>query len=265
MDLIFLLFYIIVFIFGLAVGSFLNSLIYRLENEKKLSGRSVCPYCAHKLSWCDLVPVFSFLFLVGQCRYCQKKISWQYPVVEISTGLMFLFIFTFLNSQLPTYNLNYFVNLAFLFYIASSLLVIFVYDLKHSLIPDAILFWAIGLTVVYQLLTNHRFFLFNSLWVGLAASAFFAVIFFISRGAWMGFGDVKLAVLLGFILGFPNVLLGVFLAFLFGAIIGGGLIILGKKKLKSQMPFAPFLIAGTFVPMFWGKAIIYWYISLFAF
>jgi len=281
----YVIFYIFIFLLGLIVGSFLNCVIHRLEKEEKLNGRSYCPHCKHTLVWIDLIPVFSFLFLKGKCRYCHKKISWQYPLVELTTGLVFLLILKF---QLPHFELSifYFLISIFSFYIASSLIVIFVYDLKHYIIPDKILFPAIAITFLYQLITNYEFLVLNSLWAGLAASVFFCLIFTLSGGKWMGFGDCKIAILLGLILGFPNILVGLFLAFFFGAIIGVGLIYLNKRKLtplevseswwksrknklltglKSEVPFAPFLITGTFTALFWGNEIINWYMSLLVF
>ena len=245
---LFLILDIFVFIFGLCIGSFLNCFIYRLEQKKSLSGRSFCPHCKHTLSWLDLIPVFSFLFLGGKCRYCKKKISWQYPLVEIATGIIFLLIFKFLNF----YN---FLNLFFLFYVAAVLIIIFIYDLKHYLIPDKVLFPAIIIALVYRIFGNFSL-LENYLLAALIASGFFLFFFLVSKGRWMGFGDVKLAVLLGLLLGFPNILAGLFLAFFFGAIIGLILMVLKKKGLKSEIPFGPFLIAGTFIALFWGSEII---------
>lgn len=290
------------FIFGLIIGSFLNCVIYRLEKEEKLTGRSYCPHCKYTLRWQDLIPVFSFLFLRGKCKYCAKKISWQYPLVEISTALVFLIIFNYqffrlrqgfggqaIFNEFSTFN---FINLFFLFYIASVLIVIFVYDLKYYLIPDNVLFPAIIITFIYRILdfsyldlignwkleSNLRESLLaqgnfatisNFLLAAFIASAFFLSIYLVSRGKWMGFGDCKLAILLGLILGFPNILVGLFLSFFLGAIIGVGLMIFNpstssgrvKKGLKSQIPFAPFLITGTFLAMFFSDRIIQLYLK----
>jgi|SRR3989344_1325387 len=258
-----------VFIFGLCIGSFLNCVIYRLslddsslwKNLGGLQNRSYCPHCKHPLMWLDLIPVFSFLFLKSKCRYCAQKISIQYPIIEILTGLIFLLIFIFNppagGSIINQFIIYQFINLFFLFYIASVLIVIFVYDLKYYLIPDKILFPAIAVAFAYRLF--HFPSIINYLGAVLIAFTFFGVIYLISRGRWMGFGDVKLAVLLGLLLGFPVILAGLFLSFFFGAIIGLGLILFGKKGLKSQVPFAPFLIIGTFVALFWGEKIINWY------
>jgi len=159
------------------------------------------------------------------------------------------------------------------------LIIIFIYDLKHYLIPDKVLFPAIAITIFYRLfeffnfklISNFKFQisnsgeLFNYIMAAVVASGFFGIIFLVSGGRWMGFGDVKLAILMGLLLGLPNVLAALFVAFFFGAIISIVLIIFGKKGLKSEIPFGPFLIVGTFMAMFWGKEIIEWYWRLFLF
>jgi len=266
---------VFIFIFGLCIGSFLNCVIYRLERKEKLAGRSHCTQCQNTLAWTDLFPVFSFLCLWGKCRYCKGKISWQYPIVEISTALIFLLIY---NLQFTIYNnfsIFQFFNLAFLLYIASALTIIFVYDLKYYIIPDKVLFPAIGITFFYRLFENMNFVNWN-LEIGnfapigryflaaIIASGFFLFIFLFSRGCWMGLGDVKLAILMGFLLGLPNVLVALFLAFFSGAIIGTIMMIFRKKNLKSEIPFGPFLITGTFIAIFWGTQMVQWYMRLFS-
>jgi len=242
---------ILIFIFGLVVGSFLNCLIYRLEvGEGFLKGRSFCPYCRHILSWQDLIPLLSFLILRGKCRYCQKSISWQYPLVEIATGLLFLSIFNF---QFSIFNLI----------IACFLIIIFVYDLKHYIIPDKIIYPAIVIVLIYNFLRSDLLGRSDLLLSAFGAATFFLAIVLVSRGKWMGIGDIKLAFLMGLFLGFPNILVALFLAFSIGAIIGLGLIVSGKKTLKSEVPFGPFLVTGTFIALFFGGQIIHWYLNLF--
>ncbi|PIZ88011.1 MAG: prepilin peptidase [Candidatus Nealsonbacteria bacterium CG_4_10_14_0_2_um_filter_39_15] len=269
------LFYLAIPLFGLVMGSFLNCIIYRLQTgESFLKGRSFCPHCRHALSWQDLIPVFSFLILKGKCRYCQKPISWQYPLVELATGIIFLLI---------VWNLEFGICLEFgiwnlLFYLLIScfLIIIFVYDLKHYIIPDAVIYPAIAIAFLYQLFRMLNFVNWNlfGIWnvesgilrpisSAFLASLFFLAIVFLSQGKWMGLGDVKLAFLMGLFLGFPNILVALFLAFFIGAIIGIGLIISGKRTLKSEVPFGPFLITGTFIALFWGNQITNWYLSLF--
>jgi len=254
MNLFLIFSYIFVFIFGLCIGSFLNCIIYRLETKKSLEGRSFCPKCKKQLVWNDLIPVFSFLSLKGKCRYCQKKISCQYPLIEILTGLVFLLIF----NQLQFSNL---IGLLFLFYIVSSLIIIFVYDLKHYEIPDKVLIPAIIVALIYCIVFNFSGALNNLLAAFLAFSFFFSIFWF-SKGKWMGFGDVKFAILIGLLLGTLNTLLALFLAFFFGAIIGIILMISEKKGLKSEIPFGPFLVSGTILALIWGPKIINWYLNL---
>jgi prepilin signal peptidase PulO-like enzyme (type II secretory pathway) len=256
---------------GLFAGSALNCIIYRLKTgENFWWGRSFCPKCRHVLKWYDLVPVFSFLALKGKCRYCREKISWQYPIVETSTGLIFLLISNFSaqggpasGGQFPISNFYELMTTLYLLLISCLLIIIFVYDLKHYLIPDKILFPAIGIVFLYNLILNSKFLIFNSLFSALGAMAFFLLIFLVSRGRWMGFGDVKLVFFMGLFLGYPNILVALFLAFFFGAIIGIGLILARKKNFKSEVPFGPFLIIGTFLALFWGEKLINWYLNLF--
>jgi len=261
-----LFFYLIIFIFGLAIGSFLNCVICRLEKrESFLRGRSRCPHCQKELSWKDLVPLFSFLILRRRCRYCRQKISPQYPLMELATGILFVFI-AILNFQLTAYN---FLNACFLSFISCFLIIIFVYDLKHYIIPDKVIYpailvsgiWYFVLGIFLNLYTRYE--ILNTIYSAVGAAAFFFSIVLISKGSWMGAGDIKLAFFMGLILGFPNILVALFLAFFLGAIIGIGLIVSGKKTLRSEVPFGPFLVTGTFLALFFGENIIQWYSHFF--
>ncbi len=251
------MFSIFIFLFGLSVGSFLNCVIYRLALPK---GRSFCPHCKHKLSWQDLIPVFSFLILRGKCRYCKKPISPQYPLVEIATAILFVLIFWILDFELG-------LTFGFWILISCFLIIIFVYDLKHFIIPDKVIYPAIIIALIFnfQFLIFNQFSIFNSLILSaIGASAFFLLIVLISRGKWMGIGDIKLAFLMGLFLGFPYILVALFFSFLIGAIIGIGLVLAKRKTLKSEVPFGPFLVTGTFIALFWGQKIIQWYLNLFS-
>lgn len=246
-----------VFVFGLMIGSFLNALIYRLEEgESVLHGRSYCPRCKHPLAWYDLIPLLSFVALRGRCRYCAKPISPQYPLVELTTGLLFLFVYNLVGLSL---------NGAYLWAIASLLTVIFAYDLKYFLIPDKVVYLAIGLALVYQILVGvgNVEALLGATISALSASVFFLAIYLVSKGRWMGFGDVKLAFFMGAFLGWPDIVVALFFAFALGAVVGLLLITLKKKGLKSEVPFAPFLIMGTAIAFFFGSAIVHWYLGLF--
>lgn len=265
---------ITIFVFGLITGSFLNCVIYRLEEEKSfLKGRSFCPHCKHTLSWQDLIPVLSLLILKGKCRYCRKPISWQYPLVELATGLIFVSIYNLPAVFTQQFSLLYqglggqaIFNFIYCLTISSFLIIIFVYDLKHYIIPDKVIYPAIVIAFIYNLLRLNlepgRFSL-GVFWAALAAAGFFAAIVLISKGKWMGIGDIKLAALMGLILGSPGILVALLSAFFIGAVAGLGLIAAGKKKLSSEVPFGPFLVTGTFIALFWGERIIAWYSNFF--
>ncbi len=262
-------FYLFVFVIGLIIGSFLNCVIFRLKTGQGfLKGQSCCPFCHHVLSWFDLVPVISFIALRRRCRYCQKKISWQYPLVELSSGILFVLALRFNAYDLPAL-LYYLVIICFL-------IIIFVYDLKHYIIPDKVIYPAIGLTFLYQLfgiwdfgkqpfgespLATGDLFRIADLGLGILPAFFLLAIILFSRGQWMGLGDFKLAIFMGLFLGWPYILIALFLAFFIGAIIGITLVIFKAKKLKNKVAFAPFLIIGTFGAFIWGEKIINWYLN----
>jgi len=261
---------ILIFIFGLIVGSFLNSIIYRLQTgESFLFKRSFCPHCKHRLGWQDLIPLLSFLILRGKCRYCSQKISLEYPLVELATGIIFLSIFNFqFHYTSPSILLPSAGPFIYNLLIACFLIIIFVYDLKHYIIPDKIIYPAIGIALLYNIFYSYfvlhsTYYILYSIYPAIGAAAFFLAIVLVSRGKWMGVGDIKLAFFIGLFLGWPNILVALFLAFFIGAIIGVGLIATGKKTLKSEVPFGPFLVTGTFMAMFWGQNIINWYLNFF--
>lgn len=255
------LFGIFFFLIGLVVGSFLNSVIYRIRTgESIVFPGSHCVYCSHKLSWKDLVPVLSFIFLKGKCRYCKKPLSWQYPLVELSMGLIFFFTFKYFGFVSG----NNFLYLLYVLFCFSSLIVIFVYDLKHFIIPDKVVFPIITISFLWNL---QLYFAGESevLWnffAALLSAFFFFSLWFFSKGKWLGFGDVKLVLFMGLFLGFPEILPALFLASLIGAIIGLGLVVFKKKKMSSEIPFGPFLVFGTIVSFFFGSNIINWYFNL---
>lgn len=256
---------IIFFILGLFAGSFVNCVVYRIENNKSfVKERSFCPKCGKTLNWIDLIPVLGFLILRGKCRYCNQKISIHYPIIEIIVGI--LFVLFYFNIP-PVFLISNIIEVALSLIIFTLLVIIFIYDFKHFIIPNIIVYPAI----VFSLLRLFFLFPLNSLFLksispyllsGLGAALFFLSIFLISRGKWIGFGDVKLGLLMGLFLGFPNILLAFFLSFFFGGIIGVIMIILRLKEMKSEVPFAPFLIFGLFLSYFWGERIIDWYLRL---
>ncbi len=290
---------IIIFIFGSAVGSFLNVIICRLATgEGMVKNRSHCPKCGQVLRWYELIPIVSFFILRGRCRACREKISWQYPLVEAATGLLFVAVFQLVSLSVYQFGdlglgvlplggdstglisgltLKGGLQIGYYWFIISCLIIIFVYDLRHYIIPDKVLWPAIGAAIVYQLILAFDFASLRSgnnlfpelvegvktfypyLLAALVAAAFFLFLVLITRGRGMGLGDVKLVFLMGLVLGWPSILLALFLAFCLGALVGVGLIILGRKTMKSQIPFGPFLILGTLAALFWGQQIIGFY------
>lgn len=245
-----LVFDILFFVFGTIIGSFLNVVICRLSiGESIAENRSYCPLCKKKLVWYELIPIISFIVQKGKCRACKKKISLQYPLVEIFTGLIFVLIF---NAQYSIF------DTCFLLLISCFLIILFVYDLKYYLVSDKIVYPAIIIAFLYQL----QFSIFNYLSAAVIAGGFFLVIILISKGKWMGMGDVKIGILMGLILGLPKVFVALFLAFLIGALVSILLMALKKKTLKSEIPFGPFLTAATLLAVFWGDKLLNWYFGL---
>lgn len=259
---------LLLFLFGLIIGSFLNVVVLRGETDENIGGRSHCPRCRVQIAWHDNIPLLSFLFLRGQCRHCQGKISWQYPLVEFGTGavfavlgLAFLSMVTVDEALYPVMLLTGDIVLgeAFLFLglfllLASLLIVILVSDLRTMTIP---LVWLGGALIVALVILVGRFFFPETLGMelpswesmllggGVAAALFYALVFF-SHETWMGMGDVWVAAVLGLTVGIEFLLFALTLSFLLGAVVGLVLLGSGKKDLQSQIPFAPFLILAIF-------------------
>ncbi len=273
---------LIIFLIGLFVGSFLNVISDRVvRNEAIFFGRSHCDTCKHKLAPKDLVPLLSFIFIKGKCRYCKTKLSVYYPTAEILTGLVFVLAY-FTKSVLPA--------VVFCAYI-----VLFLTDAKYTLIPNKVVIPAIIFVFGFLLVTNIytlfslrtnlendaigkyllRTDFYNArvaetlkhlgltLFSSLSISLFFIFLIFITKGRGMGGGDVTLGFLIGLFNGFPTNILAIFLGFLFGTIFSLGLILTKQKSIKDTIPFGPFLIVGSVVAYFFGKQLLSWYFGLF--
>jgi prepilin signal peptidase PulO-like enzyme (type II secretory pathway) len=244
--------YILIFIIGLALGSFVNALVYRLyQGQPIILSRSGCPHCRHKLASKDLVPLFSFIILGGRCRYCKKKISFQYPLTELATAIVFVLVYWVLRPDIAA--------IAGSWIIAIFLVIIFLYDLKYYLILDRIALSAIVFALGFNLWCGVSF--WNLLLAMIAGGGFFLVLYLISRGRWIGGGDLRLGVFAGAILGWPGVMLSIFLGYIFGALVATPLLLTGKKSFGSKLPFGTFLSAAIFVWMLWGEIIIDWYLG----
>lgn len=248
--------YIIIFLFGNIIGSFLNVVIYRLNSGKTLGGRSICMSCAKKLSWYELIPVFSFLIQKGRCRSCASRISEQYPIVEILTGVVFVVLANHFLPILSISSTKFVILLVFFAFMFSILIVVSFYDIKHKIIPNKLSYTFIILSFISMFLNTQgtSLTIFDSpSYTALVAGPLFAIVFAliwgISKGNLMGFGDAKLALGIGWMLGMQLGIAGIVLAFWVGAVFGIFLLLVSKKKvgMKTEIPFAPFLVLGTFI------------------
>ncbi len=288
------------FILGTALGSFTKELPDRSLIKQGINGRSYCPKCKQVLYWYDLLPVLSYLFLKGRCRYCQGKIGKEYLFVELLMGVLIAFIF----YQAPYYNLfsnDYFKillfvsDLVFKIFFVIVLISVALTDLKKMIIPDKIILPAIVISVIYFIInlaikviyvyivlnqtligkalissTNYlqrhiimltEPFLYSIL-AGIVIGAFFLSLIIITKGKGMGGGDVKLGAFLGLGLGLPYSLVALMLSFISGSIVGLFFIFTGRKKIGQHIPFGPYLVLGSIVALFWGDRIIEWYLHL---
>jgi len=260
---------ILAFVIGLIFGSFLNVIICRLKTPpgrglfalSSWRSRSHCPECQMQLKWPDLIPILSFVWLRGHCRYCHKKISWQYPVVELLSGLLWLAVFYIFPPDKG--GLWGVLNSVYYIFILSAFLVIAVYDFRWRIIPDKIVYPAIAAALIFNILPPDKGGLWGVLLTAIAAFLFFFLIYFFSKGKAMGLGDAKLAFLIGLFLNPLLVIVAFVLAFVIGAIWGIILMGLGKifphyKKwgMKSQIAFGPFLVLGSFLAFFFSNFII---------
>lgn len=250
-------------LFGLIIGSFLNVYILRLNTGRSTAGRSGCMSCGEKLGWRELIPILSFFALGGRCKSCGSRISNQYWIVELSTALLFVFVWIQGFSTFHT---------SFALVLLSLLVIIATYDIKHTIIPNKVVYAFIALALLSNIpalstatlaeLPLH--FLLVLLSGAIVALPLFAL-WAISRGRWMGLGDVKLTFGFGLMAGIYNGLMSIMLGFILGAVIGLALLY-GPKVIKrmslsptdsrftmsSEIPFAPFLILGFLLVFLFG-------------
>ena len=237
----------LIFLAGLAVGSFLNVLIDRLpKGENIVWGRSRCDYCKKTLRWYELVPIASWVFQGGRCRRCHRRLRLQYPLVEFATGVAYVGTYVAVSG----FGARFFAWLV----IVSAGIVITVTDFRHRIIPDSMLVVS-GVAAIF-LQSAHRSHIPMVLISGAGAAAFFYLLYKLTRGKGMGFGDVKLAGVLGVLLGYPWIIIGVYAAFLTGATYGVILMILGEAGMKSRVAFGPFLLLGGIISLVWGMPIL---------
>jgi prepilin signal peptidase PulO-like enzyme (type II secretory pathway) len=268
-----------VFFFGLIIGSFLNVIILRYGSGKSsVNARSQCLSCGESLSWKELVPVLSFVVQRGRCRHCYARISRQYPIVEIATGGFFAYVYYLLMPYLA-WGTPIFVwslaDLILLWGIVGALIVLVVYDMRHMIIPDIVVYTFTILSALYAVLPAlYMGWEVLSVWdllAGPICAMLFAAMWFFSKGTWMGLGDAKLVLGMGFLLGFSGTVSALLFAFWSGALWGItaiGYTALAQKirllertkkgtiTMKSEVPFGPFLVAGLVAVLLFGFDIL---------
>jgi leader peptidase (prepilin peptidase)/N-methyltransferase len=251
---------IIIFaILGLAVGSFLNVCIDRLpQNKSIVLPPSHCEACQHKLAAKDLIPVFSYLRLRGRCRYCQASIPRRVFWVELATALIF---------ALLCWHYRLSPELGVMIFYACLFIIIFVIDLEHGLILNKVVYP--GMVVALLLALYPWSWLNESMVMRVAYAALgggigfgiFLLIALVSRGG-MGWGDVKLAALIGLATGFPLVFVAIIMGAILGGIVAVALVIAKRRKRRETIPFGPFLALAAMITLLWGSNILDWYLSL---
>lgn len=257
---------VLVFALGASIGSFINVVVYRLPARLSvLWPRSRCPHCLHQLAKHDNVPILGWLWLRGRCRYCQRPISSRYPLVEVTTGILFLAVFWTFNASLLT--LGYWV-------FCSWLLALALIDLDTMTLPNSLTKSGLILGIAFQLVMG--FFLtaswgetINQLMFGVIGAVIGLWLFDLIRiagsivfqQAAMGGGDAKLTAMIGAWLGWKFLLLSGFLACAMGAFVGGGAIALGILNRQQPMPFGPFLALGAVIALFVGDALLSAYLQ----
>lgn len=249
---------IVIFIFGAIIGSFLNVVILRYRSGRTLGGRSACMVCSKTLQWYELIPLGSFFTQGGKCTKCKTHISWQYPFVEAITGLLFVALyyrFAYLISGTP---LLFAILFGYFAFLISVLIVLSVYDIKHKILPDQLVILFASVTFIGMFFLKGDAIIlhipsYTQFLAGIILPAPFSLIWLLSKGKWMGLGDAKLMIGIGFLLGLSSGAAAIMLSFWVGAIISVIAVIFGsclrknRVTLKSAIPFGPFLAIGTVI------------------
>lgn len=248
------------FLFGTVIGSFLNAVLWRLRTgEGFVRGRSYCPCCRHQLAPQDLIPVMSYLLLRGKCRYCKAGIHPSYLAVELSTGALFALFAAqaFGGGPLDGAAL---AGLLLRWYFVAVLTIVFVYDLKYMLIPRSVTAWASVVAALAGVALGQRP---AMLALGFIVGAgVFYLQYVLSKGRWIGGGDIHLGGLMGLMLSWPLVLVALFIAYVSGAAVGVAMLASKRTSWKGQIPFGTFLSAATVITLLWGDKMLSWYLGL---
>jgi leader peptidase (prepilin peptidase)/N-methyltransferase len=247
-------FWIFILVLGYVIGSFLGALTYRLPRGISIKkGRSFCPNCKAKISWYDNIPVLSYLVLGGRCRSCKAKISLRYLLIEISTAVIFVGIYL-QGGSLYVQGASL-VVLPYLLAITSLLIIIFVIDLEHKIIPDEAVFWGLGMTILALFISSSGG-LYLHLFSGFCAALFLLAVHLLTKGRGMGLGDVKFSLWGGLFFGWPLTIIWLLISFVIGAVVGLVLILIGKAHLGKEIPFGPFLAISFFITLVWGNVFL---------
>lgn len=247
--------YACLFLFGLIIGSFLNVVILRFDTGRSIAkGRSVCFTCGKVLTWKELIPLFSFIIQRGKCKECEAKISWQYPLVEFATGL--LFVSAYALNPISSFSAYGVIAFCVTLVVFSLYVLMCVYDIRHKVIPDVFSYSAalVALLLIAIEYLNLGTLDFYKIIAGPVLFIFFFFFWFVSKGRWMGLGDAKLALSVGWLLGLSGGIAAVLLAFWIGSIVS--LVVIGGQKLfqkkgefglKSEIPFGPYILIGFLI------------------
>lgn len=254
--------YILLGIFGLIVGSFLNVCIFRMPREKSIvAPRSFCPKCRTPIKWYDNVPLFSYIVLLGKCRECKRRIPIQYPLVEIISAVAS--VFTFYHFQAWTPYLIYYLLLI------SPLIIVTFIDLPHLIIPDLISIPGIFVGAASQFILMHGGWLDigKDVLLGIVVGGgFLAIVGFsyewLKKREGLGGGDIKLAAMLGAFFGWKGVIFILLMSSVLGSVVGILFLVIYRKGLKYAIPYGPFLAAAAIIYLFWGDLILNWYLGL---
>lgn len=257
-------------VLGASIGSFLSVIIYRIKHKQKgaLGGRSRCPHCKKNLATYDLIPVLNYILLGGHCRYCNEPISIYYFFLEITTALVFLlmylrFPFIMEGGILNDYGMDWSVFLQYFFATMNGTLLVgmFFFDLQYLEVPNLLLYPFIALSLLGSVLSGTPD--FPSIIIAIAG----AIVFFggqrlLSRGKWLGEGDIYVAIGMAAMFGWKLFIIAVSLSYIIGAVLCIVLLTTKALKVKSKIPFAPFLVFGTFATILYGNEILSWYLNL---
>lgn len=257
-------------VLGATIGSFLSVVIYRLKHKQKgtIAGRSRCPHCKKNLNAYDLIPVLNYIILGGRCRYCHEPISLYYFFLEITAALVFLlmylrFPFIVEGAAFNIYAVDWATALQYVLSTVNGTLLIgiFFFDLQYMEVPDVLVYPVIILGLLGSLITKSVD--FPSILIAIAAAlVFFGGQWVLSKGKWLGQGDIYVAVAMAVMFGWKLFIIAVSLSYIIGAALCIILLVTKALKIKSKIPFAPFLVFGTFATILYGNELLAWYLNL---